>query len=110
MIALVCHGNDANLKEATALAEQHALDYSSDPQLVGVLGWIYSLTGRHESAETLLKQAIKLREPMTAEVSYYLAEHYARTGQTEIAQRFLQGALNGSPGLFLLRFRAEHPK
>lgn len=105
-LALVCDqaAKQSDSVEAVALAEENALAYSTDPIYVGTLGWVYFKLGRREEAELLLQRALELNPRVASDLSFFVADFYSTVEvKKDVAQTFLNAALESSHGIFLMR-------
>lgn len=106
-IALTCSQQDLGNIEAISIAEKNAVKHATDPFLVGSLGWIYLKSGRHDEAKQLLTRAAQISNQISSDLSYFLAEFYYSANEPSIAKPFLQGAMEGTTGIFLMKASAS---
>jgi tetratricopeptide (TPR) repeat protein len=106
-MALACRDSKTVPQQAMDLAQRNALEFSADPAMVGLLGWLCSRRGERAEAQLLLNRALDLSPHITADLSFYLADFYARDPQhLKEARTFLTAALEGTQGVFLMRGKA----
>ena len=102
-IALTCAQQDPENAEAISIAEKNALEHSTDPLLVGTLGWIYLKGGKSDEAKQLLVRAAEMSKQITSDLSFFLAELHYATNEPDTAKPFLQAAMEGSKGIFVMK-------
>lgn len=106
-MALACRDSKTVPQQAMDLAERNALESSTDPTMIGLLGWLYAKRGQRAEAQLLLNRAIELSPQVTADLSFFLADFYAQDPQhLKEARTFLTAALEGTRGVFLMRGKA----
>ncbi len=106
-MALACRDSKAVPQQAMDLAQRNALEFSADPVMVGLLGWLCAKRGERTEARLLLNRALDLSPHVTADLSFFLADFYARDPQhLKEARTFLTAALDGTQGVFLMRGKA----